>query len=228
MKNSICGRLQSVALLIAVLMSAAGAVAQTPAIPVDIDPIALPQEPERASGVSTNLTITGAAIIDGAFNPITPQAGVPFFVRVDFNYIAPTDCTPYQISREINGWLHEPNPVTFGCDTGGGVGFFFAAGSMVLFESGSYTATLTIDAQGAISEADESDNTFIIDFDVPGVDIEPPEWQLTGAAAGRALLGDGTDVIVGTMDDAFDYLHPWYAGNDSLGSRSGMGEPPRL
>ena len=27
----------------------------------------------------------------------------------------------------------------------------------------------------------------------------------------------GTDVIVGTMDDAFDFLHPWFTGNDSRG-----------
>ena len=37
------------------------------------------------------------------------------------------------------------------------------------------------------------------------------------AVGARALLGDGTDVVIGIIDSGIDHLHPMLAGTDSLG-----------
>ena len=46
---------------------------------------------------------------------------------------------------------------------------------------------------------------------------------LVGVEAGHALLGDGTEVIVGPMDDALDFNHPCLAGVDETKVNRGEG-----
>lgn len=166
------------------------------------------------SGPSTNLAITSVSITDYDGNPITPTAGEAFYVRVDFEYDDPV-CTPYRIRRVVNGWENLCPTVTWGCGGSGANFFWHNWGRWVMHHGGTYSVTVTLDPDHVINEADESDNTVTIEFIVEGT--VTPEWALVKAEEGMNLLGDGTDVIVGTMDDALDFNHPWLAGNDSRG-----------
>jgi hypothetical protein len=76
--------------------------------------------------------------------------------------------------------------------------------------------TVTLDPDNAVTESNENDNAVTVTFLVSG--NITAEWELVHAGYGRENLGDGTGVIVGTMDDAFDFKHPWYCGNDSEGN----------
>ncbi len=166
-----------------------------------------------ASRGGTNLSVVDVIVIDGASNPIVPQAGEAFFVQVRFLYEDPT-CDQYSIERTVNGWTHQSAEINWGCGSASGL-WIHNWGSWLMFEGGTYEITVVLDPDDAVAEVDESDNSMTVELTVGGT--EAPEWLLTNVKAGRQLLGDGTDVIVGTMDDAFDYLHPWYSGNDSLG-----------
>ena len=84
-----------------------------------------------------------------------------------------------------------------------------------MHKAGTYEITVSLDSDNAIAEVEESDNLWTFDIEIDGT--VTPEWALVEADAGRVLLGDGTGVVVGSMDDAVDFHHPWLAGNDSLG-----------
>jgi hypothetical protein len=162
-----------------------------------------------------NLHISSIQIVDGNGNPITPFAGKGFFVRVDFTYTNPV-CTYYTIRYTVNGWSFTAPAVNWGCGYSGVIYRWHYWGAWVMHHGGTYSVSVTVDANNAITESDENDNTVTLNFSVSG-DITP-EWKLVNAEYGRENLGDGTGVIVGTMDDAFDFYHPWYSGNDSNGN----------
>jgi hypothetical protein len=145
---------------------------------------------------------------------MTPVAGEKFWVRVNFSYANPV-CTPYAIRRVVNGWEHDAPEIDWGCGLNGNTFWNHFWGTWVMHHGGTYSVTLTLDANNAIAESNEADNTVTLNFGVDGT--LTPEWALVGAEAGLSLLGDGTDVIVGTMDDAFDFNHPWFTGVDSQG-----------
>ncbi len=176
-----------------------------------IDSVSLMLVPEQAE---PNLTVTSINITDGDGSPITPVAGQGFYVRVDFQYDNPV-CSPYRIRRVVNGWENLSVPISWGCDHTGSTLWSHLWGRWLMHHGGTYSVTVTLDADNAIAETNEADNTATLDLTVQG-DVTP-EWALVGAERGMELLGDGTDVIVGTMDDALDFNHPWLAGNDSHG-----------
>lgn len=175
-------------------------------------------KPRRSSngpqGSQPNLHVTGVKVTDSAGNTITPMAGEPFFVEVAWNYANPV-CTDYTITRVVNGWTNTAPPIHWGCGYTGNTSWNHVWGAWVLYKAGVYSITATVDSGGAIAESDEGDNSLTVSVTVGGTVV--PEWALVNAEFGRTSLGPGTDVIVGTMDDAFDYLHPWYQGNDSRG-----------
>ena len=161
-----------------------------------------------------NLRITSIQIADGAGNPTTPTVGKGFWVRVNYTY-ANANCNAYTIRRAVNGWTHIAPAVDFGCGTTGTGSWIHYWGTWLIHMGGSYAITVALDSGNAVAESNEADNTVTTNITFTGAIT--PEWALVNAEFGRTNLGDGTDVIVGTMDDAFDYLHPWFTGNDSLG-----------
>ncbi|MHC4500262.1 MAG: S8 family serine peptidase, partial [Planctomycetota bacterium] len=166
-------------------------------------------------GGSPNLAITSIQIVNSGGNPISPVAGKEFWVRVNFSYANPL-CTYYTIRRAVNGWTHTAPAINWGCGYSGTTSWSHYWGTWVMHKNGTYSVTVILDADNAIAESNESDNAVTINFSVSG-DITA-EWALVNAEYGRQNLGDGTGVIVGTMDDAFDFHHPWYLGNDSNGN----------
>ncbi|QEG01064.1 Thermophilic serine proteinase precursor [Stieleria maiorica] len=170
-------------------------------------------DPEKAS--SANLFPTAAYPVDGNNNVIVPQAGEPFFVRVEFTYDNPLH-DAYSIGRTVNSNpQHVSPPITWGSGLAGRTTWYHFWGTWVMHQAGTYPITVTLDVGNTIDESNESDNSITVDLTVGG-DITH-EWALVEAEQGHALLGDGTDVIVGTMDDAFDFNHPWFTGTDSVG-----------
>ena len=161
-----------------------------------------------------NLDINSLQIVDRTGAAIAPQVGIPFWVRVNFRYDNPV-CTLYAIRRTVNGFTHDAPLIDAGCGLEGSSFWWHYWGPWVMHDGGTYAITVTLDANNAIAESNELDNTETVNFNFLGT--VTPEWALVKADQGRTLLGDGTDVIVGTMDDAFDYLHPWLTGTDSLG-----------
>lgn len=170
-------------------------------------------DPDNAS--SANLFPTAVHVVDGNNNLIVPQAGEPFWVRVEFTYDNPLN-DAYSIGRTVNNNPRHVAPeITWGAGLGGRSTWNHFWGAWVMHKAGTYSITVELDVDDTIVESNESDNSMTIDFVVAG-DVTH-EWSLVGADQGRQLLGDGTDVIVGTMDDAFDFNHPWFTGMDSLG-----------
>lgn len=161
-----------------------------------------------------NLAVLSASVTDGAGNAFIPEAGEPFFVRIDYEYDNPV-CTPYTIERTVNGWANQTPEFDWGCGSSGTTYWWHYWGAWVLHQAGTYEVTVKLDGTEQIEESDESDNTTTISIVVTG-DVTP-EWALVKVDEGRALLGDGTDVVVGTMDDALDCKHPWLDGLDSKG-----------
>lgn len=172
-------------------------------------------DPTSERGGTPNLAITSVVIVDGSNVEITPTAGQNFWVRTEYSYTNSV-CTPYSVGRVVNGWQENLAPdVDWGCGIGGISNWYHYWGPWVIHTGGTYPATVRIDPNNTVAESNESDNELSINFNVVGTIT--PEWDLVGVDIGRALLGNGTDVIVGTMDDAFDFNHPWVAGNDSFG-----------
>ena len=161
-----------------------------------------------------NLRVTGIRIVDANDKALSPVAGQPFFVEIDWTYSNPV-CTPYTLMRVVNGWTNTAPSITWGCGFTGNTSWAHNWGDWVVYKAGTYPITVIVDSGNAIAESNENDNILTTNLVVGGSIV--PEWALVNVEFGRTNLGSGTDVIVGTMDDAFDYLHPWYAGNDSLG-----------
>jgi hypothetical protein len=161
-----------------------------------------------------NLYVTGIRIVDGNDNPISVNAGVPFWVEIDWSYDNPV-CTNYTLSRVVNGWTNVAPAINYGCGYTGSTFWYHYWGPWLVYKAGTYPITVKVDAGNAIAESNENDNTMTTNLVVGGSII--PQWALISAEFGRTNLGAGTDVIVGTMDDAFDFLHPWFTGNDSHG-----------
>jgi len=161
-----------------------------------------------------NLHVLSVQIVDSAGNPRQAVAGKNFWVRVDYEYVNPV-CTPYQIHRRVNDWYHLAPEINWGCGYTGVTNWWHYWGPWVVLEGGQYTTRVTLEATNRIAESREDDNAMTITFTVGGTIAW--EWALVKATEGRQLLGPGTDVIVGTMDDAFEYRHPWFDRNDSRG-----------
>ena len=161
-----------------------------------------------------NLKITSVAITDSEGEPISPQAGEPFWLRVDYEYSNP-GCSRYTIERTVNGFTNSSESLDWGCGETGTTNWSHLSGSWLMHRGGTYEVSVNLDSGNTIAEAEEIDNLWTFDLEVGG--SVSPEWALVEADAGRVLLGDGTGVVVGSMDDAVDFHHPWLAGNDSLG-----------
>jgi len=154
-----------------------------------------------------NLTIESIVTV-----PAEPIAGEPFSIRAVFRHSQATG-ESYTIGRSVNG-----RPELSAAPINWGNGRWVHAmnhGSFIFHQAGTYPVTIRLDSGDAIAETDESDNVMTTMVNVVGTVTE--EWELIKADQGLNLLGDGTNVIVGQMDDAFDFLHPWFQGNDSLG-----------
>ncbi len=174
---------------------------------------ASPQEPQPDAS-PPNIIVTAIKIVDVNDNPITVTAGLPFWVEVDYEYDNPV-CTSYTIARVVNGWTNTASPVTSGCGYTGNTSWIYYAGPWLMYKAGTYPITVTVDSGNAIAESKPSQKTMTTNLVVGGTII--PQWALVDVEFGRTSLSAGTDVIVGTMDDAFDFLDPLYTGNDSLG-----------
>jgi hypothetical protein len=173
-----------------------------------------PQDPQPDAS-APNIVVTAIKIVDVNDNPITATAGVPFFVEVDYKYVNPV-CTAYTISRAVNGWTNTAAPITLGCGYTGTTSWIQLSGFYwLMYKAGTYPITVTVDSGNAIAESSPSQKTMTTNLVVGGSII--PQWALVDVEFGRTNLSAGTDVIIGTMDDAFDYLDPLYTGNDSLG-----------
>ena len=161
-----------------------------------------------------NLIATGIRIVDANDNPISPTPGVPFWVEIDWEYDNPV-CTSYTLMRVVNGWTNIAPAINWGCGDTGATFWYHYWGPWLFYKAGTYQITVKVDAGNAIAESNENDNTLTTNLVVGGSII--PQWALVDVEFGRTNLGPGTDVIVGTMDDAFDFLHPWFTGTDSRG-----------
>jgi hypothetical protein len=160
-----------------------------------------------------SIQITGVEVVDIDDNPITVTAGVPFWVEIDWEYDNP-NCDNYTLSRAVNGWTNVAPAINWGCGDTGATYWYHYWGPWLMYKAGNYPITVTVDSGNAITGA-SAGKTMTINLSVGGSIL--PQWALVDAEFGRTNLGMGTDVIVGTMDDAFDYLHPWFTGNDSRG-----------
>lgn len=167
-------------------------------------------------GLTPNLSVLSVQLVNSNNVALVPiPAGEPFWIRVQFQYDNPT-CDLYQIGRTVNGPIQQLAPeIDWGCGFSGSTNWVHIWGGWVLHNEGVYSATIELDATDAIAESNESDNTGNLSIVVTGGQTD--QWEIVQADLGRAALSEGTDVIVGTMDDALDYLHPWLDGLDSLG-----------
>ena len=157
--------------------------------------------------------VTAVKIVDGNDTPLTVTPGVPFWVEIDWEYINPV-CTNYTLSRVVNGWTNVAPAINFGCGNSGQTAWYHYWGSWVIYKAGTYPITVTVDSGNAITGPSAA-KSMTINLTVGGTIM--PQWALVDAEFGRTNLSEGTDVIVGSMDDAFDFLHPWFTGNDSRG-----------
>ncbi|MCO8120543.1 S8 family serine peptidase [Stieleria sp. TO1_6] len=180
-------------------------------IPID----AVQADPGPAEAETANLFPTAIHIVDGNNNLFDPEPGQRFFVRVEFTYDNPTNDF-YSVGRVVNeNPQHLAPNINWGSGLSGRSTWYHVWGGWVMHHGGTYQVTVQLDPNNAVAESNEADNFMTRQFTVVG-DVTP-EWALVGAEQGQALLGDGTDVIVGSMDDALDFQHPWLTGNDSLG-----------
>jgi hypothetical protein len=159
------------------------------------------------------IQVTAVKVVDVNDNPIAVTPGVPFWVEVDWQYTNP-DCTNYTIMRVVNGWTNVCPAINYGCGYTGTTYWYHYWGAWVLYKAGTYPITVTVDPDNTAS-APNAAQTMTINLTVGGAII--PQWALVGAEFGRTNLSPGTDVIVGSMDDAFDFLDPWFTGDDSRG-----------
>jgi len=168
----------------------------------------------RVDAATPKFTVTGIKIIAPDGSQTNAVAGAPFFVQVDYNYANPV-CTDYTIQRVVNGWTNISAPVTYGCGYTGNTSWILNAGEWLMYKAGTYSISVTVDPGNAVTADSNTTKTMTTNIVVGGTII--PQWALVGVEFGRTNLGPGTDVIVGTLDDAFDYLDPLYTGTDSLG-----------
>jgi hypothetical protein len=164
-----------------------------------------------ANSGGANITVYNVRIVDANDNPISVTPGVPFFVEVDWEYDNPS-CTNYTIYRVVNGFTNVAPAINYGCGYTGATFWGHYWGAWILYKAGTYPITVTVDSGNAITGPSAS-KTMTINLTVGGTIL--PQWALIQAEYGRTNLSAGTDVIIGSMDDAFDFLHPWFTGNDS-------------
>lgn len=162
---------------------------------------------------SPGIDVYAVRVVDANDNPISVTPGVPFWVEVDWEYDNPS-CTNYTISRVVNGWTNVTPAINNGCGYTGATFWYHYWGAWVIYKAGTYPITVTVDSGNAITGPSPG-KTMTINLTVGGTIM--PQWALVQAEYGRTNLSAGTDVIIGSMDDAFDFLHPWYTGNDSRG-----------
>jgi hypothetical protein len=167
-----------------------------------------------AGAAAPAFTVTGIKIIAPNGSQTNAVAGVPFFVEVDYDYANPVT-TNYTIERVVNGWTNYSTPTNYGAGYTGTTVWNLIAGYWLMYKAGTYSITVTVDPSNSITPISNTKKTMTTNIVVGGSII--PQWALVGVEFGRTNLSAGTDVIIGTMDDAFDFNDPWYAGNDSLG-----------
>ena len=160
-----------------------------------------------------SMQVTAVKVVDGNDNPLSVAPGVPFWVEIDWQYTNP-DCTNYTLMRVVNGWTNVSPAINWGCGYTGTTGWYHYWGAWVLYKAGTYPITVTVDPDNTASPA-SAGKTMTINVTVGGSII--PQWARVEAEFGRTNLSPGTDVIVGSMDDALDFLHPWFTGSDSRG-----------
>ncbi|HUC86491.1 MAG TPA: S8 family serine peptidase [Candidatus Acidoferrales bacterium] len=160
-----------------------------------------------------SIQVTAVKTVDGNDNPLTVTPGVPFWVEVDWEYDNPS-CTNYTVQRVVNGWTNVTPSFNWGCGYAGATYWDQYWGAWLIYKAGTYPISVTVDPGNAIT-GPSSTKSMTINLTVGGTIL--PQWALIDAEFGRTNLSPGTDVIVGSMDDAFDFLHPWFSGNDSRG-----------
>jgi hypothetical protein len=168
----------------------------------------------QVSATPPSIKVTAIKITAPNGDVTNAVAGAPFLVQVDYNYDNPV-CTDYTIQRVVNGWTNISAPTNYGCGYTGNTSWALDAGPWLFYKAGTYPISVTVDPGNVITGASDTAKTMTTNVVVGGTII--PQWALVDVEYGRTNLGPGTDVIVGTLDDAFDYLDPWYTGNDSLG-----------
>ncbi|MGO8701733.1 MAG: S8 family peptidase [Limisphaerales bacterium] len=168
----------------------------------------------RLNAAAPEFTVTGIKIIAPDGSQTNAVAGAPFFVQVDYDYDNPVK-TDYTIERVVNGWTNISAPTNYGAGYTGNTAWALNAGYWLIYKAGTYSITVTVDPANAVTPASNTKKSMTTNFVVGGSII--PQWALVNVEFGRTNLGPGTDVIVGTMDDAFDFNDPWYTGVDSLG-----------
>jgi hypothetical protein len=173
-----------------------------------------PPQQSQPDANPPKFTVTGIKLTDGSGDLITPTAGMPFFVEVTYNYANPV-CSNYTIQRVVNGWTNVAPPIDYGCGYTGTTTWYHIWGDWLMYKAGTYNITVTVDSGNAVTSASNTGKTMSTNITFGGTII--PQWALVDVEFGRTNLGPGTDVIVGTLDDAFDFNDPWYTGNDSLG-----------
>jgi hypothetical protein len=173
-----------------------------------------PQEPQPDAS-PPSFTVTGIQIIDSDGQSFSPTAGVPFFVGFTYQYVNPV-CSNYTVTRVVNGWTNIGPTTNLGCGHTGTTDWdLIPGGYWLMYKAGTYPITVTVDSGNAITGASNTKKTMTTNLVVGGSII--PQWALVDVEFGRTNLSAGTDVIIGTMDDAFDFQDPLYTGNDSLG-----------
>jgi hypothetical protein len=111
-----------------------------------------------------NLHLESVQIVDGNANPITPVAGENFYVRAVYTYDNPV-CTDYTIRFTVNGQPLQA-VLNWGCGYSGETYWWIYWGCWAMDHGGTYSATVTLDADNVIAESDENDNTLTINFSV--------------------------------------------------------------
>jgi hypothetical protein len=133
---------------------------------------------DPAEWLQTNLRITSVQIVDESGDPISPVAGEEFFVRVDYDYDNPV-CTAYTISRTVNGSTMTSPAIDWGCGYSGLTTWYHDWGPWIVPDGGTYSATVVLDADNAITESSETDNTLTIEFDVANPISSLPNLRIT-------------------------------------------------
>ena len=170
-----------------------------------------PQSPQP--DLTPSITPLGITFLTADGTTTNATAAVPLFVEVLYKYVNPT-CSNYTIQFVVNGWTNVIAPVNYGCGKTGTTEWEYSDGPYIMYKPGKYTISVTVDSGNTITKT-AATKTLTTNVVFGGAII--PQWGVIDAEFGRTNLGPGTDVIVGTMDDAFDFNHPWYTGNDSRG-----------
>ncbi|MCA9061952.1 MAG: peptidoglycan DD-metalloendopeptidase family protein, partial [Planctomycetaceae bacterium] len=129
-----------------------------------------------------NITVTGAHLRDAFGGTVTnPVQGESVALQVEFATMDLAPGASYRIDFSIDGVSNSISGVTLGAGLASGSWFQWTSGWFTV--SGMHSATVTVDADGAVAETDETDNSAALQFTtVTATDLpQKLSWPVEGS-----------------------------------------------